>query len=582
MSIINKILVLTSIIALLLLTACEKDPIDKIVPLEPVEAQTQEQSENPLIKSSGKMSTEGFAIDCIAINYPFDFALESGATITVNNNDETEIALYSEDDYVIDFVYPVEAVDQDGNSLTINNVDELAEAFIECIPEDGWDDFEEFGFPAFDFEGMCVNIVYPLTLQSDNESTTTVNNEQEFANALANEFYYFSFPITVIDEEGNTLMMEDDMALMNALFDCADYYDPHTEICPFDFSFCFELIYPVTLVDESGNTSTVNDEDELYTQLFSGKVIDFVYPISLVLKDGTTLTADNETAFTELLTDCFDIEIDYPYYGYYGYDFCFEFDFPVQLEDYSGNVNTVNNDEELNAAFYSEAATFVYPITVTFEDGNVTTVNNDEELNQLIIDCWYGDYEETPTYFFPFVFCFAIEYPAQLVDSSGNISTVSSEEELSEAFYSNEVIDFVYPITITMEDGTTTSVSDQNELSNIISDCPYQGYEEDYEEEYEDYEGEYDLDIHGFFDLLFTLELSCLDLNFPITMTVDNEENTMNDTAEFEAAVFEIFSSDLPQEIDINFPITATLNSDGSVITINEESDVLNYIYNCP
>jgi len=464
--------------------------------------QTEEQSENPLIKSSGKMSAEGFAIDCIEINYPFAFALESGATITVNNNDETEIALYSEEDYVVDLVYPIEAVDQDGNSLTINSADELAETFIECIPEDGWGEFEDLGFPAFDFEGLCVNIVYPLTLQSDDGETTTVNNEQEFANALASEFYYFSFPITVVDQEGNTLEMENDKALMNALFDCVDYnyYYEHSD-CPFDFDFCFEIVYPAGLVDEAGNITNVDNADDLYNLIFSGQIVDFVYPITLISEDGTTEEVGDANAMNELIDDCFD---------------------------------------------YS-----------------------------------YGHYP--PFYYYDF--CFAIDYPVDFTDATGNTQTANNEDELFELIYSGQVIDFIYPITIILEDSITTPVNDQNELSNIISDCPYQGYEADYEEyegAYEDYEGEYDLDVQGFFDLLFILESFCLDINLPITITVDNEEITINDAAEFEASIIEIFSSDVPQEIEINFPITATLNSDGSVITINEEADLLNYIYDCP
>ncbi len=574
MNIINKIVVLTSAIALLLFTACEKDPIDEIKPLNPIEVATQELSENPLIKGVGKMASDGFALECITFSYPFAFELESGDNLTINNNDEAEIALYNEDDYVIDFVYPIEATDKEGNIFIINNADELAEAFITCIPEDGWDDFEEEGFPAFDFEGLCVELSYPFSLHSYNEELTIeVNNEQEFAEALVSEYYYFLFPINVVDQEENTIAIEDDAALMNALFECDNYNGYYYNHCPFDFSFCFELVYPVGLIDEAGNISTVNNADDLYNLLFSGGAVDFVYPVSLISEDGTTIEANDANVIDELIDECFSFDYgDYP--PFYYFDFCFAIDYPVDFTDATGNTHTANNEDELYERIYSgEVTNFVFPVTLIFEDGTTKTVNDLSELNAEIEVCY--DYSYTSFHYPPFYysyFCFTINYPVQWIDADENSSTADNEELLFEVIYSGEMVDLVYPITVTFEDGTIVTVNNADEINNLVTDCEYEEYP---------FEG-YELNAVEIFNLLLTGESFCYNINYPITITVNNETQTIDEAAAIEEIKLELISNEMLTGATINYPITATLISDASTITINNDTEFVNFFENCP
>lgn len=456
---INNVLVIIIAFAAILFTACEKDPIDlTIEPIEPIEIEPEEKKENALIKSGGKMSTTGFDIDCITITFPFGFELESGETITVSDSTEIELAISNEEDYVIDFAYPIEAVNQDGNEITINNIEELAEAFIECVPTEGWNDYEEAGFPAFEFDGLCAGLVYPLTLQSAEETTITVTNEQEFADALVNGFAYFDFPVNVIDLKGNTIPASDEEHLMNVLFDC-EIYDERFVINPYESIFCFEFVYPVTLVDEFENVFTADDEDEFFTLTLAGKLLEFIFPITLSLEDGTTVEVNDEYDIGELIIDCFDWTYYYGYYPSYYID-CFAFDYPIQVVGEYGNLDTVLNEYEFIEIFSSgQLYDLVYPVTVILENSTIVDINNFEELRYIEIECQEGSIFENG-----YTICFTFDFPLQTIDTSGNINSFDNEDELVPALYSNNFLDFVYPITINLEDGTTKVINNYIEF----------------------------------------------------------------------------------------------------------------------
>lgn len=512
MYIINRALFIIIAFAALLFTACEKDPVDlNIEPIAPIEVDVVEKSENTLIMSGGKMSITGFTMDCITITYPFDFELESGATIEVNDSIDVELALSNVEDYVIDFIYPIEAVNQDGSAFTINNIEELAEAFIECVPIKGWGEFEEEGFPAFDFEGLCVDLTYPFSLLSYNGATMLVNNEQEFANALATGYYYFSFPINVIDHAGSAIVIVDGMVLMETLFDCESYYYHGPSICPFDLWPCYKIAYPVALIDIEDNTIIVNNEDELYSLLFSTGVVDFVYPITLISTDGATVDANDANTINELIKECYGYDyyyidtLDYYYYSdsldyyyyyysdsldyYFPFELCFQVQFPVQVTYYSGDTLTANSQEELNALLYSGLISdFVYPITITTEYGETKTLNSKAELYEL---CSFFENEEYNEYYYGLNFedilglllivesgCFEVDFPFSItIDGIENTLNSKSElESIAEELFSSQStpeVEINFPFTVTLNsNGSKLTIENIDDLYEYSYNCP--------------------------------------------------------------------------------------------------------------
>ncbi|OUR92343.1 hypothetical protein A9Q87_07630 [Flavobacteriales bacterium 34_180_T64] len=83
--------------------------------------------------------------DCFSFNFPISIVTDSGETITVNSQEELDVALY--DVYYFDFVYPF-TITQDGEVETINNEDELFEALEECYDYDYDDECDDCEYNA--------------------------------------------------------------------------------------------------------------------------------------------------------------------------------------------------------------------------------------------------------------------------------------------------------------------------------------------------------------------------------------------------------------------------------------------------
>ena len=471
----NAIIIITALIAMFFM-ACEKDPIDTTELVRPVEIEPEIRVENSLINSAGKMATTGFTLECITVNYPFSFELVSGAAVIINDSTEVDFAISYQEDDIIDFVYPIEAINQNGASIIVNNIEDLIKAFIACIPTQGWNETEDVGFPAFHFESLCAELIYPFNLHTKENVIITVNDEKDFADALAHNNYYFEFPIKVVNLEGNILAVDHEEELMNILFDCEVYNDPHTNIFPFDFSFCFDITYPVSLIDEFENTIAVNNEDELYSLLFTGIVINFVYPITLIAEDGTNVEANNENTINELIDDCYYFE-EYPT-NYYPTEFCFSFNYPIQTLDSFGNISTANNDEEFFSNIDSlNVLNFVYPISVNI-DTTVSILNNPEELYILInTKCYDNNFELFNEFLILLSVinsqCFELSYPFSIFVYD-NLITINNEFEITNYdMYSIEPIinlQIKYPLTIFIEENEII-VNQFEELFSYFSNC---------------------------------------------------------------------------------------------------------------
>ncbi|MEO0778723.1 MAG: hypothetical protein AAF146_19305 [Bacteroidota bacterium] len=155
--------------------------------------------------------------------------------------------------------------------------------------------------------------------------------------------------------------------------------------------------------------------------------------------------------------------------------------------------------------------------------------------------------------------CFSINLPFGLV-VDGVESTINTVEDF-EATLANggEYIDFAYPITITLLDGTTESIADGVELGEAFASCvPDGGWNEDRFPAY----------------LICDLN-SCYQLNYPVDL-VDGEGNTYQ--ANSEEAFIELIV-EIP-ELYFVFPISLT-DENGAIITAESEEDLFILLASC-
>ena len=271
------------------------------------------------------------------------------------------------------------------------------ESFLSFFEGDGDED-------SLDIDLSCVEFVYPITLNNPDGTTSTINNEGEFEQAIDNAIATnteptIAFPISVMGENELPQTVNNEEELCDLFWACfEDDYDDCG--CEDDFEEeCFEINYPITLILPDGTQAAVNNDEELETTVESyydanpNEEDDFsvVYPVTVtLLEDNSTLTINNDDEFDALFEAC------------YGDDFeeCFDLQFPISLTNPDGTTSTANNYEELDSLYEAwfianpndtSEPQLVFPITVIYEDGTTEVANDEDELDELYEEC-FDDY----------------------------------------------------------------------------------------------------------------------------------------------------------------------------------------------
>jgi len=393
----------------LMIASCSKEAVEgeKEIPgkIDP----TEEVDQNSLFTRS-VTSSDGLDLDCITIIYPFDVIDDAGETYTIEGEDDFATLLDEDSEtFIVDFVYPLEIEDEDENTSTVASGEELGEAFANCLPNT-WD---ENAFPAYliNDENSCVTLQYPITVSKLDGSTATYDDEASFVAALAEEPLFFVFPMSIINGEGETIVVSDVDDLLTALLDC-NGLDIDTTIWnggnDFEFLGCYELAFPFTVTLVDGTTVEVNDHMEYCDLLLEGSVQGFVFPLTLIGEEGE-IVVNSEEELNALLADCFDFGPDVLiadlvnlYIGALGADSlgidpCYEITFPMNAQEFDWEGNsldqiTINSFDELAAIFEDGSAgglyNVVYPVTVTLTaTGEEIELQSTEDLFELMFSC---------------------------------------------------------------------------------------------------------------------------------------------------------------------------------------------------
>ncbi|BAO74332.1 hypothetical protein [Winogradskyella sp. PG-2] len=214
------------------------------------------------------------------------------------------------------------------------------------------------------------------------------------------------------------------------------------------------------------------------------------------------------------------------------FDFCFDFVYPIDLSFNTGATTTVNSLEELveiliasTEDLFINGIAFPFQVETYNEDSNalvIETINDEDEFFSLLDDC---DFDETEDCVCPAVYdpvciditdlngdvftisypnacyalcdgfteddfseecegdyesgvgeCFEFVYPISIVLDDGAAVTVNSREELFNATYGSHDIDLVLPLDIIIENDTVVTINNYDELEDVIEDCFGDGY----------------------------------------------------------------------------------------------------------
>lgn len=479
-----KQLSLFALLAILSLTACQKDEILETTTETPTVTPTEDHVNGLFGRSNA--NADGLDLGCISIDYPFELLLLDETTVEISSEDDFINSLDDPDNPPLDFVYPLNVTDEDGNGSTVNDVEELAEIFADCIPSTGWnDDFPEWFFPAWDisFENSCYALTYPITLLNLDSMDVVANDEDELTALLADgNIYSFAFPVDLEDEDGAIVSAEDPEELFDLLSECSNTGSG----CGIGTFVCYEIGYPATLLLIDGTTVEVNDDDEFAEVLMAGEWAGFEYPLTLIDEDGNETVVNDNDELNEAILEC-DPALGGGGSGTGGGPVtelifgCYQMSYPATVILIDGTNLEVNDDTELSELFLNgEFANFGYPLTLIDEDGEEVVINDEMELSEALEECdGFGGGGGTgggdPIVNGDF-FCYDLSYPFSVLEiSTGTEVTFNNSLEWQTYITANpmgpEPFDFVYPFTLIDEDGNEVTVGDEEEMFEAIEDC---------------------------------------------------------------------------------------------------------------
>lgn len=249
---------------------------------------------------------------------------------------------------------------------------------------------------------------------------------------------------------------------------------------------------------------------------------------------------------------------------------CFTFVYPIELVFPTGTTLTIENDEELETQVINWLdqnpnsdvfPTFNFPIQVTLEDGTTQSVGDEETLCLLVEECWDDEIliiDDSLEMEFPI--CVELVFPIEISLPDGTTQSANDLEEMSEILFtwyeanpnSDEEPSFVYPLTVVTDDGNQVVNSDE-ELEVLVEGC--------FEEFHDD----------------------CFELNYPVQIIFpDGIAVDVNSDEELETAVEGWYDENPTVDEDPTFayPITVTL-IDGTEQTINNDEELNELFETC-
>ena len=207
---------------------------------------------------------------CFDFVYPIDLSFNTDTTVTVNSLDEL-IDIYSsstENLFIngIAFPFQVETYNENSNTLeieTINNEDEFFSLLEDC----NFDENEDC-YCTEEYDPVCVNVT-----------------------DLDGELFTISYP--------------------NACYAICDGFteDDFSEECEQDYDSgageCFEFVYPISIILDEGDPVIVNSREELFNATYGAYHIDLVLPLDIIIEGDTVVTINDYDELEAIIEECF-------------------------------------------------------------------------------------------------------------------------------------------------------------------------------------------------------------------------------------------------------------------------------------
>lgn len=294
---------------------------------------------------------------CFDVEFPISVNLSDGSVVTISNEEELyegieEYYEMGEEDNLPEINFPINIIfyyeNENGfeseDLVEINDYEELEMYFEMCDDEDDINDDEDESWSEFN----CVDLVYPITIESPEGENLSFENEETLNNYI--ESWYnnnpnsnqefelvFVFPLSIeyfseTTDQLQTLIIYSEEELGEFLEEyCLDDEDGDGD----DDN-----------GDDNGDDTDDGDDEDLFSDYSCGEV---VFPISIEDPNGVVFNSDNEESLLEYIEQWFA----------------------------DNNCNNIDCDADFEV---------VYPITLLYETENTvisTTIESEEMLEEM-------------------------------------------------------------------------------------------------------------------------------------------------------------------------------------------------------
>ena len=267
-------------------------------------------------------------------------------------------------------------------------------------------------------------------------------------------------------------------------------------------------------------------------------------------------------------------------------------DYPVSFVLADGSTATANSVDDLNSIFdpNNPPVDFAYPLNLTnLDTGDAATANNEDELNNLLLLCddfggggpgTGGGICDSTNFDFGFIGCYDLVYPVSFTLEDGTTATANSVDDLPAIFTnSNPPVDFAYPLSLqNIITGESATANSEAELGDLLLACDSLGTGGGGTGG----GGNWGQSVVYPMTIITAIPDStgfpgCYDYQYPVSV-VDVDGNIL--TASDDDGMMTIVFGNVEIE-DFVYPVNVTETSTGQTLIANNEDDVVAWLDDC-
>lgn len=180
-----------------------QDTTQNLTAVSPLTSLISRVSQNPTSKDNILDNSS-----CFNVRLPV-IVIANGTHITVSSQNDyhtvqNALDAFSNDDDIVNFVYPITIQYQNFSTQLITNVDQLDDVIDNCDEDDGFDEID------------CIHINYPIKIDIYNANsqiakTITIQNDTDLYNFLedieSNVFISINYPISITNRNGQNVVI---------------------------------------------------------------------------------------------------------------------------------------------------------------------------------------------------------------------------------------------------------------------------------------------------------------------------------------------------------------------------------------